>query len=85
MWLPVQQYQEDGRIVRGLQRGASSFSASSGVAIVELLSRALHTVQVCGERKKMGRERGRTREGKEERVEGGERERGVWEVEALID
>jgi autophagy-related protein 2 len=39
VWLPWQQYQEDGRILRGLQRGASSFTASSGAASLELSSR----------------------------------------------
>ena len=47
VWLPIQQYQEDGRIVWGLQRGASSFTTSTGVAFVELSGRLLHTVQVC--------------------------------------
>jgi len=60
--------------VRGLQRGASSFSTSSGVAIVELLSRALHTVQVSGVVKKMvreeGEERGRWRQGDGKRQKG---------------
>ena len=53
--------------MRGLQRGASSFSTSSGVAIVELLSRALHTVQVW-RREGKDREEGREgRDGREER------------------
>ena len=45
-WLPVQQYQEDGRIVWGLQRGTNSFASSSGIAIVELTNRLLYSVQV---------------------------------------
>ena len=45
-WLPVQQYQEDGRIVWGLQRGTYSFANSSGVAVVELTNRILYSVQV---------------------------------------
>lgn len=44
--LPYNQYQEDGRIVWGLQQGASSFSTSTGVAVVELTSRTLETLQV---------------------------------------
>lgn len=44
-WLPVQQYQEDGRIVWGLQRGTYSFANSSGVAVVELTNRILYSVQ----------------------------------------
>ena len=43
--LPYQQYQEDGRIVWGLQQGATAFTASTGVAVVELTSRVLETVQ----------------------------------------
>lgn len=45
--MPLQQYQEDGRIVMGLRRGATSFTTSSGVAVVELTSRALQSLQVC--------------------------------------
>ena len=45
--LPYHQYQEDGRIVWGLQQGASSFSTSTGLAVVELTSRTLETLQVC--------------------------------------
>ena len=43
--LPYQQYQEDGRIMWGLQRGATAFTSSTGVAVVELTSRLLETVQ----------------------------------------
>ena len=35
LWLPVQQYQEDGYIVWGLQRGTTSFASSTGIAVVE--------------------------------------------------
>ena len=45
-WLPVQQYKQDGRIVRGLQRGAHSFSTSTAMAILELTNRLVQTVQV---------------------------------------
>ena len=47
LWLPVQQYQEDGRIVWGLQRGTTSFASSTGIAVVELTNRVLYSVQVC--------------------------------------
>ena len=43
--LPYYQYQEDGRILWGLQRGATAFTSSTGVAVVELTSRMLETVQ----------------------------------------
>ncbi len=45
VWLPYQQYQEDGRIMWGLTRGASAFTSSTGVAVVELSSRLLQSVQ----------------------------------------
>lgn len=45
VWLPYQQYQEDGRIMWGLQRGATAFTSSTGVALVELSSRVLESVQ----------------------------------------
>lgn len=45
VWLPYQQYQEDGRIMWGLQRGATAFTSSTGVALVELSSRLLESVQ----------------------------------------
>ena len=47
LWLPVQQYQEDKRIVWGLQRGTTSFASSTGIAVVELTNRALYSVHVC--------------------------------------
>jgi autophagy-related protein 2 len=48
-WFPLQQYQEDGRIVWGLQRGTNSFVSSSGIAVVELTNRILHSVQSLAE------------------------------------
>ena len=48
-WLPVQQYQEDGRIIWGIQRGANSFVTSSGVAVVELSNRMLQSVEVSSD------------------------------------
>ena len=39
VWLQVQQYQQDGRVVRGLQRGATSFAASTGMATAQLTTR----------------------------------------------
>lgn len=43
--LPYQQYQEDGRLVWGLQRGTSALTSSTGVAVVELTSQLLERVQ----------------------------------------
>lgn len=48
-WMPVQQYKQDGRIVRGLQRGAHSFSTSTAMAMLELSNRLVTTIQVCSE------------------------------------
>ena len=49
-WLPVQQYRQDGRLVRGLQKGAHSFSTSTAMAILELTNRLVQTVQVMVKR-----------------------------------
>lgn len=45
-WLPIEQYQKDGRIVRGLQRGANSFTKSTLMAALELTSRIINLVLV---------------------------------------
>lgn len=47
VWLPVQHYQQDGRVVRGLQKGASSLATSTGMATVELTTRLVQTIEVC--------------------------------------
>ncbi|KAL5009376.1 hypothetical protein ScPMuIL_014957 [Solemya velum] len=48
-WLPVEQYRKDGRIVRGIQRGASSFTTSTAMAVLELTNRLVQTVQYVAE------------------------------------
>ncbi|XP_065067241.1 autophagy-related protein 2 homolog B-like [Rhopilema esculentum] len=48
-WLPVQQYRQDGRLVRGLQKGAHSFSTSTAMAVLEITNRIVQTVQVAAE------------------------------------
>jgi len=45
-WLPIEQYQKDGRIAKGLQRGANAFSASAAMAAIELTTRVVQTIQV---------------------------------------
>lgn len=45
-WLPVEQYRRDGRIVRGLQRGANSFMTCTAMSALELTNRVVMTVQV---------------------------------------
>lgn len=48
-WLPIEQYQKDGRLVRGLQRGANSFTTSTAMAALELTSRIIHLIQATAE------------------------------------
>ncbi|KAG8323603.1 Autophagy protein [Homalodisca vitripennis] len=48
-WLPIEQYQRDGRVIRGLQRGAHSFSTSTCLACLELTTRLVHVVQSVAE------------------------------------
>lgn len=46
VWLPIEQYRRDGRIVRGFQRGAASFGTSTAMAALELTNRVVQTIQV---------------------------------------
>ncbi|EDS41201.1 autophagy-specific gene 2 [Culex quinquefasciatus] len=48
-WLPIEQYQKDGRIVRGLQRGAQSFTARTALAALEITTRIIHLLQITAE------------------------------------
>ncbi|XP_071454260.1 autophagy-related protein 2 homolog A [Hetaerina americana] len=48
-WMPIEQYQKDGRIVRGLQRGANSFTTSTAMAALELTSRLVNAIQSTAE------------------------------------
>ncbi|XP_064538983.1 autophagy-related protein 2 homolog A, partial [Drosophila montana] len=43
--LPLQQYNKDGRIIRGFQMGAQSFSARTAFAALEITSRIIHLLQ----------------------------------------
>ncbi|XP_077537493.1 autophagy-related 2 isoform X2 [Haemaphysalis longicornis] len=49
VWMPVEQYRRDGRIVRGLQRGANSFTVSTAMACLELTNKLVQTVQGVAE------------------------------------
>ncbi|XP_062901925.1 autophagy-related protein 2 homolog B-like isoform X1 [Mobula hypostoma] len=49
VWLPIEQYRRDGRIVRGLQRGAASFGTSTAMAALELTNRLVQTIQAAAE------------------------------------
>jgi len=48
-WMPIAQYRQDGRIMRGLQKGAHSFSASTAMAFLELSNRLVSTIQSIAE------------------------------------
>jgi len=48
-WLPIEQYQKDGRIAKGLQRGANAFSTSAAMAALELTNRLVQTIQGAAE------------------------------------
>ncbi|XP_055617380.1 autophagy-related protein 2 homolog B [Toxorhynchites rutilus septentrionalis] len=48
-WLPFEQYQLDGRIVWGLQRGAHSFTARTALAALEITMRVIHLLQLTAE------------------------------------
>ncbi|XP_032229224.2 autophagy-related protein 2 homolog B isoform X2 [Nematostella vectensis] len=49
VWLPIEQYRRDGRVIRGLQRGANSFTTSSAMAFLELTNRAVQMLQSAAE------------------------------------
>nr|DBA14499.1 TPA: hypothetical protein GDO54_005457 [Pyxicephalus adspersus] len=49
VWLPIEQYCKDGRIVRGFQKGAASFGTSTAMAALELTNRVVQTIQAAAE------------------------------------
>uniref|UniRef100_A0A8C2ENF5 Autophagy related 2B n=1 Tax=Cyprinus carpio TaxID=7962 RepID=A0A8C2ENF5_CYPCA len=49
VWLPIEQYRKDGRIVRGFQRGTASFGTSTAMAALELTNRMVQTIQAAAE------------------------------------
>ncbi|XP_057199403.1 autophagy-related protein 2 homolog B isoform X3 [Triplophysa rosa] len=49
VWLPIEQYRKDGRIVRGFQRGTTSFGTSTAMAALELTNRMVRTIQAAAE------------------------------------
>ncbi|XP_060036979.1 autophagy-related protein 2 homolog B isoform X3 [Erinaceus europaeus] len=49
VWLPIEQYRKDGRVVRGFQRGAASFGTSTAMAALELTNRMVQTIQAAAE------------------------------------
>lgn len=46
--MPIEQYRKDGRLMRGLQRGAASFGSSTASAALELSNRLVQAIQVSG-------------------------------------
>lgn len=44
--MPIEQYQRDGRIVRGIQLGAQSFTSRTALAALELTTRLIYLLQV---------------------------------------
>ena len=48
-WLPIEHYQRDGRLIRGLQLGAQSFSARTILAALEITSRLIQLLQFTAE------------------------------------
>ncbi|XP_044746359.1 autophagy-related protein 2 homolog B [Coccinella septempunctata] len=48
-WLPFEQYQRDGRIVKGLRKGANRFTTSTALAALELTFKFIHLLQVTAE------------------------------------
>ncbi|XP_072929775.1 autophagy-related protein 2 homolog A [Epargyreus clarus] len=49
VWLPVEQWRRDGRLVHGLRRGAASFTARTAVAALDITARLLHLIQATAE------------------------------------
>ncbi|XP_050674952.1 autophagy-related protein 2 homolog A isoform X2 [Leptidea sinapis] len=49
VWLPVEQWRRDGRLVHGLRRGAASFTARTAVAALDITARILHLIQATAE------------------------------------
>ncbi|KAK8735432.1 hypothetical protein OTU49_005389 [Cherax quadricarinatus] len=47
--LPIEQYQKDGRLVRGIQRGTSAFTTSSAHAALDLTGRFVGFIQSTAE------------------------------------
>lgn len=49
IWLPVEQYHKDGRVLRGFQRGTSAFTSSSAYAVLDLTGRFIGCIQSTAE------------------------------------
>ncbi|XP_028170400.1 autophagy-related protein 2 homolog A-like [Ostrinia furnacalis] len=49
VWLPVEQWRRDGRLVHGLRRGCASFTARTAVAALDITTRLLQLIQATAE------------------------------------
>ena len=47
LYLPIDQYRRDGRVLLGIQRGASSFTASTALALIELSSQVVRCAHLA--------------------------------------
>ena len=48
-FLPIEQYQKDGRLMRGIQKGASSFTSSTAMSFIDLTNKFLGAVKFAAE------------------------------------
>ncbi|KFD57607.1 hypothetical protein M513_01710 [Trichuris suis] len=48
-WMPVDEFRKDGRIIRGLHRGAHSFGITTAAALLELTQKFFQTVHTVAE------------------------------------
>ncbi|XP_037027616.1 autophagy-related protein 2 homolog B [Bradysia coprophila] len=48
-WMPFEQYKKDGRIIRGIQLGAKSFTARTALAALEITTRLIQLLQITAE------------------------------------
>ena len=49
VWMPIQQYKQDGRIVRGVRKGTASFGISTASATLEIMDRFVNMIQKSAE------------------------------------
>ena len=47
--LPIEQYQKDGRIIRGIQKGAHSFTSSTAMSFLDMTNRVLGVIKFAAE------------------------------------
>ena len=47
--LPIEQYQKDGRIIRGIQKGANSFTSSTAMSFLDFTNRVLGVIKFAAE------------------------------------